>query len=252
MRIIMPITPTQGPSSGGNTVVITGTNLSNASAVRFGTNLATITSNTATQIDVTAPAGHGVVGVRVTTPGGTSNPLSYFYVEPPIKTDVSPTSGSSAGGDTVIITGAGLTTASTVNFGPANPGTITAVNDGQITVTSPAHAAGTVSVTVTTAGGTVDGLTFTYVDDPTVTAVNPNSGPEEGGNSVTLTGTNLTTTTALTFNGAAASFNVLSDTQIGATVPAGTGAATVGVTTAASPTPFTFTGLYSYTPGPGA
>jgi hypothetical protein len=247
----MPLTPTQGPSSGGNTVQITGSNLAGASAVRFGSNLATISSNTATQINATAPAGHGVAGVTVTTPGGTSNPLPYFYVEPPTISSISPAAGSTGGGTVVTITGSGLTTATAVEFGASNPGVITSQNDAQITVTAPAGT-GSVLVTVRTAGGSVDGLTFTYVASPTITSVNPSAGPEAGGNSVTLTGTNLTTTSQLTFNGAPAGFTVLSDTQIAATVPAGTGPATVGVTTAAAATPFTFPGLYTYLAAPGA
>src|SRR5437867_2154718 len=54
---------------------------------------------------------------------------------------------------------------------------------------------------------------------PTITSFTPTSGPV--GSSVTLSGTNFTGATAVTFNGAsAASFTVTSDTTIQATVPA--------------------------------
>nr|WP_241672116.1 IPT/TIG domain-containing protein [Streptomyces sp. IB2014 016-6] len=49
------ISPNQGSTSGGTLVTITGTNLSNTSAVRFGTKLATITANTPTSAGAPAP-----------------------------------------------------------------------------------------------------------------------------------------------------------------------------------------------------
>ena len=68
---------------------------------------------------------------------------------------------------------------------------------------------------------------------PTLTNVLPTSGSTAGGASVTITGTNFTGATAVTFGGiAATSFTVDSATQITATTPAGSaGAASVLVTT---------------------
>ena len=66
---------------------------------------------------------------------------------------------------------------------------------------------------------------------PTVTNVNPNTGPTSGGTSVTITGTNFSGATAVSFGGnAAASFTVNSATQITATSPAGMGTVDVTVT----------------------
>jgi len=63
-----------GPSTGGTVVTITGTDLTGATEVKFGTKAATaisVTSNT--EMTATAPAGTaGTVDVTVTTPGGTS------------------------------------------------------------------------------------------------------------------------------------------------------------------------------------
>src|SRR5262249_37514943 len=64
---------------------------------------------------------------------------------------------------------------------------------------------------------------------PTVTNVNPNTGPTSGGTSVTITGANFSEVTAVRFgSNAAGSFRVDSATQITATSPAGVG--TVDVT----------------------
>lgn len=70
---ITSMSPTSGPTSGGTIVTLTGTNLTDATAVKFGATAASYTVNSATQITATAPAGSaGTVDVTVTTPGGTS------------------------------------------------------------------------------------------------------------------------------------------------------------------------------------
>ncbi|WP_046472286.1 IPT/TIG domain-containing protein [Allosalinactinospora lopnorensis] len=243
----MPLTPSTGPSAGGTAVAITGSNLANATTVHFGTKPATITNNTATQVDVISPAGHGAAPVNVTTPSGTSNALPYFYIEPPIKSGASPLTGSEAGGDTVTISGSNLSNATSVTFG-ANAGTITANTAGSITVTAPAGT-GTVPITVTTPGGTTNGFSFSYVAAPTLASVDPASGSESGGTQVTITGTSLTHTNEVTFDGAPASFVVLSDTSVSAVTPAGTGTVDVDVTTTGGTG--TLTAAYAYTAAPG-
>jgi hypothetical protein len=82
---------------------------------------------------------------------------------------------------------------------------------------------------------------------PTVILVNPSSGPTTGGIAVTVTGTNFTGATKLTFAGAEApSFTVVNSTTITAITPSGSaGPASVVVTTpAGSNAPNT---LYTYT-----
>src|SRR5262249_22438242 len=67
------INPNTGPTSGGSSVTITGTNFSGATAVSFGSNAAgSFTVNSATQITATSPAGSGTVDVTVTNKNGTS------------------------------------------------------------------------------------------------------------------------------------------------------------------------------------
>ncbi|WP_034272462.1 IPT/TIG domain-containing protein, partial [Actinospica robiniae] len=160
----MPISPNQGSTSGGTTVTITGVNLSNATSVTFGTNPATITANTPTAITVIAPAGGGAVDVTVTTAGGTSNPLPFYYIGAPFKSRLSSGSGPIAGGNTLTLSGFGLSTTESVTFG-ANAGDPTVVSDGLVSVIVPAGTgAGSVGVTVTTSGGSatlVGGFTYT-------------------------------------------------------------------------------------------
>ncbi|MGW7751723.1 IPT/TIG domain-containing protein [Streptomyces violaceusniger] len=249
----MPISPSQGSSAGGQTVTITGTNLGGATAVHFGSKLAAITANTPTSATVTTPSGSGVVPVTVTTAGGTSNPLNFFYVGAPFKSALSTGAGPLVGGNTVTINGTGLSTATAVHFG-ANTATPTIVSDSQITAVVPTGAAaGTVGVSVTTAGGTNNGFSYTYVDVPTVIGFTPASGPPSGGTAVTITGTNLSTTQSVTFGGNAAPFTVINDTSLSAVSPptadGAPGPADITVTTlagsATAATPF------QYVAGPG-
>ncbi len=243
------LSPAAGPASGGTTVVLTGTDLTGATAVRFGPTLATsIVVSSATQITVTSPAGAvGVADVTVTTPGGTSPTTGtandYTYVAAPTVTGLSPASGPTAGGDvlhTVVITGTGFDAvlANTVKFGSSTAAVVSVLGPTQLTVIAPAHAAGALDVTVTTMNGgtsaTGSPSRYTYVGPPSVSALGPAAGPLGGGTTVVITGTGFTGAGAVSFGGAPASYTVDSDTQITATSPSNvlTGAVDVVVTTA--------------------
>ncbi|MFR9751962.1 IPT/TIG domain-containing protein [Nocardia sp. 004] len=227
------ITPTSGPATGGNTVVLTGTNLTGTTAVTFGgTPAPSFTVDSPTQITATAPPGTGTIGVTVTTPAGTSGPIGYTYLSAPTLLALSPTSGPATGGNPVIITGTNLTGTTAVTFGITPAPSFTVDSPTQITATAPAGT-GTIGVTVTTTAGTSGPIGYTYLAAPTILALSPTSGPATGGNNVTITGTNLTGTTSVSFDGTPAAFTVDSATQITATAPAGTGTVGVTVTTPA-------------------
>ena len=84
--------------------------------------------------------------------------------------------------------------------------------------------AGTVNITVTTAGGTsaVDAASdYTYANAPTVTALYGGSAPTTGGNTILIQGTNFTSGSTVKFaTTAATSVTVLSSTQLEAVTPA--------------------------------
>ena len=221
------VSPAAGPIAGGTTVTITGTHLLTASAVKFGTLGGTIVSQTDTQVVATSPAhAAGTVDVTAVTVGGTSatsaaDDFTYAAAAVPTLTGVSPAAGPIAGGTTVTITGTHLLTASAVKFGTLG-GTIVSQTDTQVVATSPAHAAGTVNVTVVTAGGTsaiVAADQFAYMAAPTVTGISPTFGPLAGGTRVTITGTHLLTASAVKFGTLAGAIVSKTDTQIVATSP---------------------------------
>jgi large repetitive protein len=137
-------------------VVITGTNLTGATAVKFGTITAAYTVNSATKITATVPTGAIIAKIAVTTPGGTvTSSTNFTIVAAPTITSFTPTSGPI--GASVVITGTNLTGATAVKFG-----TITAaytVNSAtKITATVPTGAI-TAKIAVTTPGGTVTSST---------------------------------------------------------------------------------------------
>jgi hypothetical protein len=168
--VVTGLSPSTGPVGGGNTVVITGTGFSGATAVQFGSaNALSFTVNSDSQVTAIAPPGAaGTVFVRVVTPAGTSSQTvgsQYTYSGGPVVTDVSPRSGPTAGGTTVVITGTGFTGVTGVTFGGVNA-PFTVNSSTRITVTAPARAApGDVFVRVVTTGGTsaeVAAARFTY------------------------------------------------------------------------------------------
>ena len=144
----------------------------------------------------------------------------------PTFSNILPTSGTTAGGTSVTITGTGFTGATSVTFGGTAATSFTVVSNTSITATTPAGTAGAASIVITTPGGTATG-TYTYTASaPSFTSVSPTSGTTAGGTSVTITGTGFTGATAVTFGTTpATSFTVNSATSITATTPAGTAGA---------------------------
>ncbi len=162
---------------------------------------------------------------------------------------VVPSAGPVAGGTVVTLTGRNFTGTTSVKFGAVSA-SFTVNSDTTITTTSPAGAAGTVDITVTANGTSATGLSdrFTYAPVPALGAITPAVGPLAGGTSVTLTGTNLGTVTAVKFGASdAASFYAESETRIIAVSPAGTpGAVDIVVTTGGGTTPITAANRFTY------
>lgn len=96
---ISGVSPSSGSANGGTTVVISGTNLSGATEVLFGTTAATIVSSTSTSVTVTTPAiaVAGSVNISVTVPGPASvaagSAYMYTAVPPDVITGLTATAG---------------------------------------------------------------------------------------------------------------------------------------------------------------
>ena len=84
--VVTGVSPASGPSPGGTSVAIIGTNLEEATAVNFGSaNAISFTVNSPTSITVVSPPGVGTVDVTVISPGGTSptSPGDLFTYQQP-------------------------------------------------------------------------------------------------------------------------------------------------------------------------
>jgi len=169
----------------------------------------------------------------------------------PTLTSLTPTTGPEAGGTQVTITGSGFTGTTGVTFDGNDAINFNVISDTEIVASTP-PGVGVVDVAVQKTGVTDGVLTnaFTYVPaanpgEGSVISINPTTGPEAGGTSVTIAGSGFTGATGVDFGDtAAAEFAVISDNEIVATSPAGTGSVTVTVNTPAgalqSPTDFTY------------
>ena len=168
--VISGVGPSSGPQAGGNTVTITGTALGETNLVTFdGVPATDLTIVSDTEITVTAPqhdTGGVTVEVMVTTPVDSSPTAEYTYDPKPIPAPVidaiSPSTGSTSGGTTLVLNGEHFTDATSVRFAGAAAPNVVVDSDSQITVTTPSRGAGTVDVVVETPGGTSNAVTFTY------------------------------------------------------------------------------------------
>ena len=145
--------------------------------------------------------------------------------EPPSVTGVQPRAGLLAGGTEVTITGVRFDQATAVSFGEHQASSFKVLSPTSITAVAPAGT-GTVDVHVTNPGGTsaplpADRFMYVAVDKaPTITAVEPATGPAAGATTVTITGKRLAGTTSVMFGAAAASFTGVSATVVEAVTPA--------------------------------
>nr|WP_316654850.1 IPT/TIG domain-containing protein [uncultured Gellertiella sp.] len=206
---ITSITPNKGKIDGQDIITINGGGFLHLSTVTFdgvaGTSLNILNDN---QITITTPkslAGAGPVDVTARDVNNQSATIvsGFTYVAPPIIISINATGVSTNGGDTVTLTGANLDAVTSVTFDGVAGKSLAHQGTTGLTVTTPAHPAGAVPVAVTSPGGALwipDG--FTYLDPPTITAIDPTLGPAKGGTQVTITGTNLTDA-AVSFGGTA-------------------------------------------------
>jgi hypothetical protein len=230
-----PIITAFSPATGraGTNVVITGTNFLGATNVllgglNVGSGGFTVSNNNTIQLAVPISAVTGPLQISLMFPGGAGLITSTNFRMLPTISSFSPTSGP--GGTTVIITGANLNEKSPhadVAFNGVIATSYGAFSANTITSTVPAGATSG-PITVTTTNGSMTSSQIFYLP-PAITSFTPtNSAP---GTRVTITGSNFTNASSVTFNGVAASFNVTNNTTIGATVPSGVVTGPISVTT---------------------
>lgn len=157
---------------------------------------------------------------------GTGGSGETYYMDnvifglPPVISSFTPTTASP--GDIVTISGSGFTSATTVGFGGFSATSYTVNNDNSITATVGVGGTGSVAVSSPNGfTGSLSGFTFVPLSTaPTVSSFTPASAAT--GASVTITGTNFSSATAVYFGGVAATgFTINSSTSISAVVDTG-------------------------------
>lgn len=240
------------PSSGivGTVVTITGSNFFNCPSICFpeAAEVPTVTFSgistdvidySDTVVNVAVPTGSTTGNVVVINHNSTPNPMSsngvlFTVLQPPAITSLSPTSGGV--GTSVTITGTNFGASqgsSTVSFNgtAATPQSPSDWSDTSIVVPVPS-AATTGNVTVTTAGGTSNGVSFTVSSAPQISSLSPSAGVV--GTTVTINGSNFGATqgtSSIAFNGVAATPTNWTNSAITAGVPAAATSGNVTVTT---------------------
>jgi|GEM_PF-2459801 len=217
---VTSITPGSGSIAGGDTVLITGSGFVQPLQVYFGTQPAVFISGDFNTLNVKTPAhfpsscnANDVVDVKVvinpgqTTEQSSSLPSAFTYLSQsliPTITALSPSNGTDLGGTSVTIYGTnfycGLGVLVYFNGVPTR---IQQCSGTQIVVISPsAQAVGVGDCTAidvkvqNVCGGQSALLTGGYkygpdVQPPTITAVSPNHGTDQGGTQVTIYGSNF-------------------------------------------------------------
>lgn len=167
------LTPTSGSTAGGTVVTIKGKNfllLSAIDSVRFGGEKAPLFSIVNDSLGtVTTPAhapGPVAVTLFVHAADTVSIPNAFTYIVPslaPVLTSVTPSSGPTAGGTAIVVSGTAFQTGATVTVGGTGATGVTVVPTS-IGALTPAGTVGAKSVVVTNPDGMADTLAaaFTY------------------------------------------------------------------------------------------
>jgi hypothetical protein len=214
-------------------VTLTGTGFTGTYSVKFNGGGGIVINNFSPssdgkQLTVRIPVGATGTGTfTVTTPGGTATSTGFtFTVNPPeVSSTFSPKEGPV--GTTVTVKGSGFTGADQVGgqvkFGVTPAVNVKVLDDHTLTADVAPGSTGEVVIFVTTSAGTGDSgsSTFNVTNYPTpnLQSASPGSGPV--GTLVHLKGSGFTGATQVTFNGTAATPQVVDDSTIDVSVPDG-------------------------------
>ncbi len=228
-----PVITALSPSSGevGTSVTVSGTGLATVDEVRFGgIAAATVTVVDDTELLAEVPSGATTDYLYVSGPGGEGRSLEPFTVLSSVAPTLDAFAPDRGGvGTDVSLLGSGFTGVTAVSFnGLASP-SVWVASDSELVARVPAGAtSGPITVT-NTVGSATSTASFTVLPPPAVTGLAPASGAP--GTTVTIDGGDFTDASAVTFGGVAATFSVISATQLSAVVPATAVTGPVRVTT---------------------
>lgn len=217
---LLTLSPTNGPTIGGTPLTITGTNFGSNGIVILGGAICPITSWGQTQISCLSPPGQGTnLRLLITSDGLiNSNTAVTFSYNAPSVTNVTPNPILTAGGQTLTIAGTNFGTNGQVTLaGMVCP--VASWTNTSITITS-LQGQGLAQPLVVSTAGQSSGAYHVNYNAPTVSSLNPNSGPDGGGTSIVIGGTNFGTSGQVTLGGSACPVVSWADGQITCLTPA--------------------------------
>lgn len=206
------VNPSQGPSSGGTAVTLTGTGFRAGARVVIGDQIyvdgapggCTVVDPTTITL-TTAASTNGTYDVVVIDASGVEgrNTSGFQFVTQPTVTSVFPDIGNTAGGTEVVLRG--------TNFLSGMSVLINGVSQSNVVVTSPTRATfttvagatgGPYTLSAQNPGGGTGSGAFSYSSspDPVISTLSPSLGPAGGGAVITLNGTGLSASTEVRFN----------------------------------------------------
>ena len=213
--VITSFAPTAAKS--GDTVSISGANLTTTASVNFG-GVNASSFDVVSDSLVTAIVANGASGtIAITTSYGIATKDSFVFIPPaPVIQSFTPDSAKS--GIAVTINGKYFTNAISVSFGHTSAISFTVVSDSVITAIVGNGASGNIIVTSAYGSDTISGFKFIEpLKIPVISSFTPDSAGTRG--IITINGKNFTTATSVSFGDTAAtSFTVVSDSVITAIV----------------------------------
>ncbi|MFW5965948.1 MAG: IPT/TIG domain-containing protein [Persicimonas sp.] len=222
------VRPASGSVGGGESVEIEGVGFDEQTAFSFGgasASVDTVAADGASATVTAPPHSQGLVDLVAESPDDSDiKEDAYLYRDDdaPDAAAFDPDSGPTDGGTAVEIRGWGLDASDLeVTFG-GDEATIVDREESYAIVETPPGSVGPVDVVVSVGGdeiGVFDDA-FRYFESIEVDGVSPSEGSTEGGDRVTVSGSGFSEAERVTFGGIAASFDVISDTEIEATTPA--------------------------------
>jgi len=188
---ILSLDPVSGPAAGGTRLTISGSSFGTLANVTVDGNDCPVDVQSHSSIECTVPAGSGAdAPVVVAVSGQVSAPALYDYVSPPAISLVFPSSGPTAGGISITISGSNF---SAVGNSATVGGSACAVGlegPSLIVCSLPEGTGLDKEVEVTSAGQHSNIALFDYAA-PVITSVDPSHGPTQGSVPITINGNNF-------------------------------------------------------------
>jgi len=206
------VAPAGGALAGGLAITLTGTGFVTGCTVAIaGVPCTSVAFVSATSVTCVAPAGTvGAKNVTLTNPDTQTGTMAsgFTYAAAPTITSVSPTSGVTAGGTAITLTGTGFVAGCTLKINNVACTSVVRVSSTSVTAVTPAGTAGAARDLVLTnpdaqTGTLTAGFTYTSATAPTISTVVPGTGSQLGFTTAVITGTLFVSGCTVTIGGTA-------------------------------------------------